>query len=121
LRKIIQKISKKLLTFVKLWCTIKTPKTKRRVYMALLLKECRWCGVSFVPTHFNAVYCSEKCRRESVRDRYKSDLPTGYRKTKTLEKGVPTIHDVVLATMEHKKKTGKFISYGKMVANMERR
>jgi hypothetical protein len=31
--KIIQKLSKNLLTFAKLWCTIKTPKTKRRVYM----------------------------------------------------------------------------------------
>ena len=89
--------------------------------MSLLLKECRWCCVSFVPTHFNAVYCSEKCKSESVMDRQKSTrLPAGYRKTKTLEKGVPTIRDVVFATMEHKEKTGRLISYGEMVAVMER-
>lgn len=88
--------------------------------MSLLLKKCRWCGNQFVPAHLNAVYCSEKCRRDSIRDRQKNALPNGYRKTKTLEKGVPTIPDVVSATMEHKRNTGRLISYGKMVAIMER-
>ena len=88
--------------------------------MSLLLKECRWCGVSFVPTHFNDLYCSDKCREELHRDRgRKSHLPNGFRRTHKLEDGVPSITDVVSATMEHKDKTGRLISYGKMVAIME--
>ena len=88
--------------------------------MSLLLKGCRWCGEPFVPAHFNAVYCSDKCKRDSIRDRQKNALPTGYRKTKTLEKGVPTIPDVVSATLDHKRNTGRLISYGKMVPIIEK-
>lgn len=88
--------------------------------MSLLLKECRWCGVSFVPTHFNGLYCSDKCRRAKEDERRKVKYsPTYYRKTMGLSDGVPTIPDVVAATIEHKQKTGKLISYGKMVAIME--
>ena len=36
--------------------------------MSLLLKECRWCSVSFVPKHFNDAYCSDKCREEKERE-----------------------------------------------------
>jgi hypothetical protein len=89
--------------------------------MSLLLKECEWCGNQFVPTHFNVVYCSETCRHESVKDRQKRGrVPSGYRRTKGLEIGVPTIPDVVSATMEHNKIGGKPISYGQMVSIMER-
>lgn len=89
--------------------------------MSLLLKECRWCGQPFVPTHFNDEYCSDKCKNERKNERQRSArLPVEYRKTKKLDKGVPTISDVVLATMEHKDKTGRLISYGKMVAIIER-
>ena len=89
--------------------------------MSLLLKECRWCGVSFVPTHFNDLYCSDKCRREKEDERRKVKYsPTYYRKTKGLSDGVPTIPEVVSATLDHKRNTGRLISYGKMVAIMER-
>lgn len=90
--------------------------------MSLLLKECRWCGVSFVPAHFNDAYCSDKCRdeRDKRRNRNGKKLSIEYRKTKCLIGGVPTIRDVVSATMEYRQKTGRLISYGKMVAIMER-
>lgn len=94
--------------------------------MSLLLKECRWCGVSFVPTHFNELYCSGKCRDERYKEKYmennkkRKKLPVCYRKTKKLLDGTPTIPDVVAATIEHKEKTGRLISYGKMVAIIER-
>ena len=89
--------------------------------MSLLLKECRWCGQPFVPAHFNDLYCSDKCRGEKLKDRKKNArLPVNYRKTKKLECGVPTISDVVSATMEQRKRTGRLISYGKMVAIIER-
>ena len=88
--------------------------------MSLLLKECRWCGNRFVPAHFNALYCSNKCRRERDSARHAKKLPVYYRGTRKLSDGVPTIPDVVAATIEHKEKTGRLISYGKMVAIIER-
>ena len=89
--------------------------------MSLLLKECRWCGNRFVPAHFNDAYCSDKCRDDGTKDKQKKGyLPSYYRKTKELEWGVPTIFDVICATIEHKQKTGRLISYGKMVAIMEK-
>ena len=89
--------------------------------MSLLLKECRWCGNSFVPVRFNDLYCSDGCRREKDDERRKSKYShIYYRKTKCLSDGVPTIPDVVSSTIEYKQNTGKIISYGKMVAMMER-
>ena len=89
--------------------------------MSLLLKECRWCGNSFVPTHFNDLYCSDKCRREKENERRNINHSRPYyRKTKGLLDGVPTIPDVVEATIAHKQNTGGTISYGNMVAIMER-
>lgn len=89
--------------------------------MSLLLKECRWCGNSFVPSRPNEAYCSSKCKDEREKENRKSKpLPVGYRRTKRLLYGVPTIPDVVAATIEHKQNTGRIISYGKMVAIMER-
>lgn len=90
--------------------------------MSLLLKECRWCGQPFVPAHFNDAYCSERCRdeRDKRRNRNGKKLSIEYRKTKNLIEGVPTIPDVVSATLVYRRKTGRLISYGKMVAIMER-
>ena len=89
--------------------------------MSLLLKECRWCGNSFVPVRFNELYCSDGCRREKENERRNINYSRPYyRKTKGLLDGVPTIPDVVEATIEHKQNTGRTISYGNMVAIMER-
>ena len=88
--------------------------------MSLLLKECRWCGNQFVPARFNAVCCSDKCRREMDSARHTQRLPVYCRGTTKPSDGVPTIPDVVSATLEYRRMTGRFISYGKMVAIMER-
>lgn len=89
--------------------------------MSLLLKECRWCGQPFVPTHFNDAYCSDKCRGEREKDKNKGKpSPALYRKTIKLMDGIPNISDVVAATIEHKQKTGRAISYGYMVPIMEK-
>ena len=89
--------------------------------MSLLLKECRWCGNSFVPARFNELYCSGACRAERDKEaRRGRKSPSFYRKTNWVSEGVPTIPDVVQATIEHKQNTGRIISYGKMVAIMER-
>lgn len=88
--------------------------------MSLLLKECRWCGNSFVPAYPNDAYCSGKCRAERRKEKSNGKkAPVFYRKTRKLSEGVPTIPDVISATLQHRKKTGKIISYGKMVAIME--
>lgn len=88
--------------------------------MSLLLKECRWCGNSFVPSRPNEAYCSGKCRDEREKENRKAKhLPVGYRRTKRLLDGVPTIPEVVSATIAYKNKTGRTISYGKMVNFME--
>ena len=90
--------------------------------MSLLLKECRWCGVSFVPTHFNDAYCCDGCRLEKRRedDRLKAKAFRPKSTVRPVREGVPTIDDVVSSVMKHKEKTGRLISYGKMVAIMER-
>jgi hypothetical protein len=89
--------------------------------MSLLLKECRWCGVSFVPARFNELYCSEGCREERRKEANRGKkLPTCYRKTNRLVDGVPTIPEIVASTIEYKNKTGRTISYGKMVNIMEK-
>lgn len=89
--------------------------------MSLLLKECRWCGSSFVPARFNELYCSELCRAERDKEaRRGRKSPSSYRKTNGLSEGVPTIPEVVSATIAYKNKTGRTISYGKMVNIMER-
>ena len=89
--------------------------------MSLLLKECRWCGNSFVSSHPNGAYCSSKCKDEREKENRKAKpLPVGYRRTKRLLDGVPTTPDVVAATIEHKQNTGRVISYGKTVAIIER-
>ena len=90
--------------------------------MSLLLKECRWCGQPFVPAHFNDAYCCDSCRLEKKRenDRAKSKA---FRKKQTVRQvrdGVPTIQDVIAAAIKHKQKTGRIVSYGKMVAIIER-
>ena len=89
--------------------------------MSLLLKECRWCGNQFVPTHFNDLYCSDKCRgeRDKGRKKKRQKLSIEYRKTKKLIDGVPTIPEVVSATIAYKSKKGRTISYGKMVNILE--
>lgn len=89
--------------------------------MSLLLKECRWCGNSFVPARFNELYCSELCRAERDKEaRRGRKSPSSYRKTNVLAEGVPTIPEVVSATIAYKNKTGRTISYGKMVSIMEK-
>ena len=94
--------------------------------MSLLLKECRWCGNSFVPAHLNEAYCCTECRLEKRRDddRAKAKSWRLRQKSKRVASkivgGFPTIPDVVSATIEHKQNTGRIISYGKMVAIMER-
>ena len=89
--------------------------------MSLLLKECRWCGNSFVPKHFNDAYCSTKCRCDREKEKNKNKkFPACYRKTIKLMDGIPNISDVVAATIEHKQKTGRAISYGYMVPIMEK-
>ena len=90
--------------------------------MSLLLKECRWCGNPFVPSRPNEAYCSGRCMDEREKENKKAKpLPVGYRRTKRLLDGVPTITDVVRSTIEHKQNTGRAISYGNMVAIMERK
>ena len=88
--------------------------------MSLLLKECRWCGNSFVPARFNELYCSGACRAERDKEaRRGRKSHSSYRKTNGLSEGVPTISEVVSATIAYKNKTGRTISYGKMVSILE--
>lgn len=90
--------------------------------MSLLLKECSRCGTPFVPASFNQIYCCYACKRKSCDEKRKQRNVDNKNRRKTipLADGVPSIKDVVRMTIEHNRETGRIISYGKMVAIMER-
>ena len=76
-------------------------------------KACEWCKQIFVPTSHAQRYCPEcgalsKEERKQMRTVVKAEA-----------KPYPTIREVVAFSLEHEKRTGRYISYGRAVAMME--
>ena len=77
-------------------------------------KACEWCKQIFVPTSHAQRYCPEcGALSKEERKRMRKVVTTGKRP-------YPTTQEVIAFSLEYEKRTGRYISYGRAVAMMER-